>query len=576
MLAPQICNRCRKQRIKCDLRLPQCNNCHNADAECMFHDEALMEDIPCSYLYSLQKRQKDLQRELNVVTNGAATADNASALGFFDFDKQDFLIRVGDEESASSSWPMFAYLGSGSLARLLQHLLRSALAWHLTHGAIIPPRLVPSEDKPLLSSLDPRLEDLPALLLPVPSDQRKPRPELHTLLPRAVQRAIIDHYSRTVAPTFQFLPRGQVASLVQLENPLKWSSSNRDAPQAWALSIIFAVSTSLLSRDHASTAMATIATRCAEDLNKLSQIPISTTEPIDTTRWTCRAMCAVALCSLIDATPDRLWESLGRAVSAIESLRGRYKIENTEIDEPFWRLELTMLKLECFTSLYLCRPSYFCEMYLKIGVENVPTSHYPHDGKAFLTSLYNVTTQVNSIPRLSATSLEDFIPNPYRLDSTRVMDHKTISPETATLYMALHPLFTTLNLNPTAASSSSLLSGVNEVSPSSSQMLKSIAMSACALIDHFTLLNDEGQVLSLWLTAGRTLEAGALWVFYLVRRRITLDTGQDGGSLTASEAVSPLLKVSALLASFAARWSPGVAYANSWQALVDLLWGMLG
>lgn len=100
-------------------------------------------------------------------------------------------------------------------------------------------------------------------------------------------------------------------------------------------------------------------------------------------------------------------------------------------------------------------------------------------------------------------------------------------------------------------------------------------MSASALIDHFTVLNNEGKVLSLWLTAGRTLEAGVVWAFYLLRQRTVSSTGQGGGSRVSGEAMNPLLKVSALLASFAARWSAGMAYADAWQTLVDLLWGML-
>ncbi|KAL3446360.1 hypothetical protein BJX65DRAFT_309060 [Aspergillus insuetus] len=60
----QTCTRCRSRRIKCDSRLPACANCARNDLECTFHDDALQEDIPRSYIQSLNKRIDHLTSQL--------------------------------------------------------------------------------------------------------------------------------------------------------------------------------------------------------------------------------------------------------------------------------------------------------------------------------------------------------------------------------------------------------------------------------------------------------------------------------------------------------------------------------
>ncbi|KAL3457165.1 hypothetical protein BJX64DRAFT_280836 [Aspergillus heterothallicus] len=60
----QTCTRCRTRRIKCDSRLPACANCARNDLECTFHDNALQEDIPRSYIQSLNKRIDNLTSQL--------------------------------------------------------------------------------------------------------------------------------------------------------------------------------------------------------------------------------------------------------------------------------------------------------------------------------------------------------------------------------------------------------------------------------------------------------------------------------------------------------------------------------
>ncbi|KAL5341629.1 hypothetical protein BJX70DRAFT_42136 [Aspergillus crustosus] len=60
----QTCTRCRNRRIKCDSHLPACGNCARNDLECKFRDHALQEDIPRSYIQSLNKRIESLTSQL--------------------------------------------------------------------------------------------------------------------------------------------------------------------------------------------------------------------------------------------------------------------------------------------------------------------------------------------------------------------------------------------------------------------------------------------------------------------------------------------------------------------------------
>lgn len=80
------CKRCRRNRRRCDTKLPSCANCSKAGVECIFYDHALQEELPRSYIASLVEH---LTREENTVapidTSAAAvvppvlTAENAQA-----------------------------------------------------------------------------------------------------------------------------------------------------------------------------------------------------------------------------------------------------------------------------------------------------------------------------------------------------------------------------------------------------------------------------------------------------------------------------------------------------------------
>lgn len=232
-----------------------------------------------------------------------------------------------------------AYLGPGNLARFLERLLKNAIYWHLASNLPIPERLLRDESS---KSFEPQhLTTLPSFHVLL--DQRKL--ELQSLVPPSTQRAIIEHYMKVVSDEYPLLTHELESVTVMHENPLRWSSANKDHPGAITLSIVFAISSTLITRDLDST-LSGISIRCINDVQKISQNLRPQETQLGTIRWTCTALCALALCEAINPTSGQLWDLLGRACSTIEDLREEYQLQNMELDDAFIRLERSLLKLE--------------------------------------------------------------------------------------------------------------------------------------------------------------------------------------------------------------------------------------
>lgn len=153
-------------------------------------------------------------------------------------------------------------------------------------------------------------------------------------MPRSTQRAIIEHYLKVVSPEYALLPAERESALLVHENPLKWSSANKDDADALALSIVFAVSSALITRDLDSS-LSNLSMRCIEHVHKLSQTVTSAESRTEAIRWTCTFLCALALCELIIPTSGQLWDLLGRATSVIEDLREEYQLAHVNVDGAF-------------------------------------------------------------------------------------------------------------------------------------------------------------------------------------------------------------------------------------------------
>ena len=224
--------------------------------------------------------------------------------------------------------------------------------WHDAKKVPMPTRLIP-ERLPQMAA--PRERDISILPL---RDQRKLA--LHSMMPLSTQRALIQHYMKVVAPEYSLLPSELETSLLAHDNPLRWSSSNQDNPSAIAVGIAFATSASMVARDEQPT-FSSVAVRCKEDLQSLSNGGLSIADPLEATRWTCIVLASLVLASLVLAslalyelitpTSYQVWDVLGAAVSVLEYLRQGYRSRRLSLDKEFQRLECSLLKLERY--LYL-------------------------------------------------------------------------------------------------------------------------------------------------------------------------------------------------------------------------------
>jgi hypothetical protein len=173
----------------------------------------------------------------------------------------------------------------------------------------------------------------------------------------------------------------------------------------------------------------------------------------------------------------------------------------------------------------------------------------------------DITFAFTIFPRPSEQFFESLIPLSLQVDEMR----SDITIHSATLYVALHPIFTTLDI---------ISNGVlyNPLS----RLFHVVAHSARTVIDHFARLNESNSIISLWMAAERVLEAGLVWAAYLMSQRKASPTGEHCFvSMGTGIAMGVLMKVSSLLVSFAARWQAGSSFVDAWETFIELVWNTL-
>lgn len=238
-----------------------------------------------------------------------------------------------------SSFSRTAYLGPQNSVRLSQCFLKSLASSHTSKNIPLPKHLSPSD------AFNTRILEEPSVVpsFPINNDVRKT--ELHSLVPPSTQRAIIDHYLKVIAPEYQLFPIEQGSPLFTQENPLKWLSSNRNDPAAFKLTIVFAISSTLITRDIDSN-MASISSRSRDELQKLLIGDAAQQHQPEEARRVCTAVCASALCELVCPTSGQIWDLLGRAASLMEDLQESCRLRHSDLDLGLRNLEYALLKLE--------------------------------------------------------------------------------------------------------------------------------------------------------------------------------------------------------------------------------------
>ncbi|KAJ9209436.1 transcriptional regulator family: Fungal Specific TF [Paecilomyces variotii] len=76
--AENSCRRCHRRKKKCDRSLPQCEACERAGSKCSFLDERnQIGSFPLSYVQSLQRRVKDLERQLSLALSTSRNSEDS-------------------------------------------------------------------------------------------------------------------------------------------------------------------------------------------------------------------------------------------------------------------------------------------------------------------------------------------------------------------------------------------------------------------------------------------------------------------------------------------------------------------
>ena len=210
--------------------------------------------------------------------------------------------------------------------------------------------------------------------------------------------------------------------------------------------------------------------------------------------------------------------------------------------------------------MHFRRPSSLCETERQVAFENLSTADAPVTDLDVLRLLRDIMQYLTVSANLSEDVLESLIPQPMQIYSTT----SDMSLNSARLYLALHPLFTR-----------SELFGGGMHDTSSSRLFYIIAGSASRIIDHFAELDEDNQIISIFMAAEQVFEAGLVWAASLPTRYKNVAVGHQLTATEISSEMAPIMKVSSLLASFAARWKHGTVYVTAWKIFTELLWNML-
>jgi hypothetical protein len=216
--------------------------------------------------------------------------------------------------------------------------------------------------------------------------------------------------------------------------------------------------------------------------------------------------------------------------------------------------------------LHLRRASYYNELQIQAIYDNVSIPDESFDELRTLQKMQRIAHHFQLSPRPSEELFERLIPLHMQIGSVET----GMSIHSAMLYLSLHPLFTSFeDLSRSVLVGSSL--------PPPSPLFHIIAHSAYAVLDHFSLLNQQNRIISIAMAAERILESGLVWSIYLIVQRMSTakTRGLTVENMETRTAMEPILKVSSLLASFTGRWKAASIYVEAWEILVDLLWKMV-
>ncbi|RDL41627.1 uncharacterized protein BP5553_01606 [Venustampulla echinocandica] len=509
-----------------------------------------------SYCYDLQKNVEELEMEIKIINRRSFAADPKTTPETILPGMIDYHLG-GSRLLTDSAGAHTAYIGPGSSARMMQHLLKGIVEWHFTHkGPEFETTVTP------LFNPSPSIDDHgPRQNFPVTLDHRKI--ELATTVTPSMQRAMVEHYLKVIQPEYPLLSPDQEASLLEKENPLRWSTTNAAHADGVALTAIFAISAALISRD-IDPMLSTISTTYRESLRAVSQQG-STQANIQTLSRSIITACFSVICEIIGPTSNgATWGLLGRALASMVELRAEYRAQSQGLDADFHRLEYSLLKLEGSISIHFRRPSRYCAMRSSVNVLDSSISRGQVDPSVLYTNIRNITESFCTTPLPQQEHFESLIPSDLRASISQAGADITLP--AAVIYLTLHPLFT---------SKGTEIFSDYPLPTTAINLLHTIGRSARKIIDEYFQSSKVNKIISIWMAAERVLEAGAVWATYLIIMKRKQSSTGGLSNIGMNHVMRTLTRCSTLLVSFAERWKEGLVYVEIWEIFLSLLWGVL-
>lgn len=205
-----------------------------------------------------------------------------------------------------------------------------------------------------------------------------------------------------------------------------------------------------------------------------------------------------------------------------------------------------------------------CRVWSGTNFTNLSTPHRTVESVVLYNRIRYITETLCISPLPPQERFESLIPSNLQISAGSAKS--IISTQSAEVYIALHPLFTSRGLE---------IFSDYPLQQAAMNLLHIIGNSACTIIGGYAQRWKQSKIISIWMAAERVLEAGAVWATYLMimRRKQTSSGGLS--SIGMKAVMKTLTSCSALLVGFAERWKEGAVYVEIWEIFLSLLWGIL-
>jgi hypothetical protein len=292
---------------------------------------------PISYLFALQQKVHELEKEIKNLTNATENLPCYPELKSPSVTDMGYCLGILNEENSAAS--TIVHIGPGSSARLMELLIKGTLEWVKINKPLTSTYTL----SPLLSfstAIDGDSGHSFSLFL----NEREYESVL--AVPPSTQRLLVEHYLKVVQSKYPLLSRDQESLFLQLENPMKWIVAHPLNANSLALTAIFAISMALVARD-LDPNLSGSATSFRQSLNLLAkESETSLNNSIDGLKRNTTILCFSAILELVNPKRCNIWETVGRAMNNIQQLRADLHAESLIIGDDFRGLELSLLKIE--------------------------------------------------------------------------------------------------------------------------------------------------------------------------------------------------------------------------------------